>query len=46
VCKSSPLNTVAIRERVGEKEKEGGRGIKYGTVGIEYEIEITRVQEK
>jgi hypothetical protein len=29
-----------------EKEKEGERGIKYGIVGIEYGIEITRVQEK
>jgi hypothetical protein len=29
-----------------EKEKEEGRGIKYGIVGIEYGIEITWVQEK
>jgi hypothetical protein len=28
------------------REKEGGRGIKYGIVGIEYVIEITRVREK
>jgi hypothetical protein len=29
-----------------EKEKEGERRIKYEIVGIEYGIEITRVQEK
>jgi hypothetical protein len=29
-----------------EKQKEGGRGIKYEIVGIEYRIEITWVQEK
>ena len=40
------LNTVAGRERVGEREKGGGRGIKYGIVGIEYVIEITWVREK
>jgi hypothetical protein len=28
------------------REKRGGRGIKYGIVGIEYGIEITRVCEK
>jgi hypothetical protein len=28
------------------REKRGERGIKYGIVGIEYGIEITRVQEK
>jgi hypothetical protein len=28
------------------REKEGGRGIKYEIVGIEYVIEITRVWEK
>jgi hypothetical protein len=28
------------------REKEGERGIKYGIVGIEYGIEITRVREK
>jgi len=35
-----------MRERVVEREKEGGRRIKYGVVGIEYGIEITRVREK
>ena len=42
------INTVAHcgRERVGEREKEGGGGIKYGIVGIEYVIEITRVRKK
>jgi len=34
------------KERVGRREKGGGRGIKYGVVGIEYGIEITRVQKK
>ena len=34
------------RERVGEREKGGGREIKYGIVGIEYGIEITQVQYK
>jgi hypothetical protein len=34
------------RERVGVREKERGRGIKYGIVGIEYVIGITRVQKK
>jgi hypothetical protein len=29
-----------------EREKERGRGIKYGIVGIEYVIEITRVQKE
>jgi tetrahydromethanopterin S-methyltransferase subunit G len=34
------LNTVAEeRQRVGEREG-GAEGIKYGIVGIEYEIEI------
>jgi hypothetical protein len=33
-------------ERVGVREKEGVRGIKYGIVGIKYVIEITRVREK
>jgi hypothetical protein len=28
------------------REKEEERGIKYGIVGIEYGIEITRVREK
>jgi hypothetical protein len=28
------------------REKRGGRGIKYGIVGIEYGTEITRVWEK
>ena len=34
-------DTVAERERVGEREKGRGRGIKYRIVGIEYGIEIT-----
>jgi hypothetical protein len=33
-------------ERVGVREKEGGRRIKYGIVGIEYVIEITRAWKK
>jgi hypothetical protein len=35
-----------MRERVVEIEKERGRRIKYGIVGIEYVIEITRVRKK
>jgi hypothetical protein len=35
-----------MRERVVERERERGRGIKYGIVGIEYVIEITRVRKK
>ena len=41
---SSPQNgsnTVAESLRVGEREKGGERGIKYGVVGIEYGIKIT-----
>jgi hypothetical protein len=34
------VNTVAAREKVSGREKERGRGIKYGIVSIEYEIEI------
>jgi hypothetical protein len=40
------LNTVAEeRQRVGG-ERRGERGIKYGILGIEYEIEIIWVREK
>jgi hypothetical protein len=35
-----------MRERELWREKERGRGIKYGIVGIEYVIEITRVRKK
>jgi hypothetical protein len=34
------------REKVIGREKERGRGIKYGIVGIEYGIEIIWVREK
>ena len=34
------------RESELVREKGGERGIKYGVVGIEYMIEITRVREK
>ena len=37
------------KQHLGEREKEGGRGIKYGKYGIvdiEYGIEITRVWGK
>jgi hypothetical protein len=33
-------------ERVVEREKERGRGIKYRIVGIEYVIEITGMRKK
>ena len=36
----------AERERELVREKGGERGIKYGIVGIEYGIEITRVRKK
>ena len=39
-------NTVARREKVLVREKGGERRIKYGIVGIEYVIEITRVRKK
>jgi hypothetical protein len=37
---------VAMRDRVVEREKERGKGIKYRIVVIEYVIEITRVRKK
>jgi hypothetical protein len=44
-CAGTPNTVAGEKERVGEREG-GERGIKYGIVGIEYGIEITRVREK
>jgi hypothetical protein len=44
-CAHTPNTVAEERQRVGEREG-GARVIKYGIVGIEYEIEIIWMREK